>query len=157
MVSNRLVFAQVIVTGLSALMASLEEMHTSVVMVPRDVNPVVSAVTGAETDSAVPLHFLFVTVLGVGLPIVVVLPLIHVTVPPVANAVAERGWELLPVFPVHPLAVTVPVTVPDNSLHVMLFSGLVLAQAGPLKVAATTESGMVSAATVKKMRRILPP
>ena len=121
--------AQVILTGFRALMVE-PETHTSVVSVPREVKPVVSAVTVAETVSDVPEHFLFLTVPSVGAPMVVVLPLLHFNVPPLANAVTGRGAEVPPVFPLQPLAMTEPVTVPAKLLQVMLFSALAFAHAG---------------------------
>ena len=49
-----------------------------------------------------------------------VLPLIQVTVPPVAKAADDMGTELPPVFPpVHPLRVIVPETVPLKPVQVM--------------------------------------
>ena len=120
----------------------------------------VSAVTAIVNDSAVSpvaLHFLLVTEPSVGVPRVVDWLLLHVMVPPVANAVASRAWDPPPVFPLQLLTVIVAEMLPESFLQVMLFSAFAFAKAGLPKATVTAETGMVNAATANRTRRMVPP
>jgi hypothetical protein len=111
----------------------------------------------AVNFSAVPVHFEVVTGVRVGALMVVVAPLVHVIVPPVASVVATRPTELPPVFPPeHPPTVMVPLSVPVIVEHAnFTFCGFV-ADAVPAKPTnAAPDTGMVSAAININVRRIL--
>ena len=114
----------------------------------------------AVNFSAVPVHFEVVTVVRDGALMVVVAPLVHVIVPPVASVVATRATELPPVFPPeHPPTTMVPLSVPVIVEHANFtftgFGGFV-ADAVPAKpTIAAPDTGMVSAAININVRRIL--
>lgn len=98
-------------------------------------------------------HFFADVDLRTGAATVVVLPLVHVIVPPVARTVELNGRELPPVTPpVQLLRVVVPVSVPVTVVHVILTA----AQAGlMLNPTAKPEIGMESAAAASRTRRIV--
>lgn len=149
------------------MMTPVELMHTSPLNVPGTLKPAVLPVTAPENLSAVGLLDPPFTYPGqcfaevdtsVGAEKVVVNPLTHVTVPPVANAAAEIGWEPPPVFApllsVQPLMVIVVDAVPLTPVQTVLPFGPA-ADATPLLSASDNpDAGMASAATTNRIRRI---
>lgn len=156
---------QFAVSGFNAWRLPLESSHTSPENLPgMGESPVplwaVTVPLAVNSEAPVPYfatHFFvsFFEDVTLAVPTVVVLPLLHVIVPPVANDAAANGCELPPVLPpLQPLIVMFPVTGPVIVVHFVVTPE---APAGALNATVAIELGRANAASTSSTRRILAP
>jgi hypothetical protein len=162
---------QEILIAFASVMFPVRLTHTSPLIVPGTFRPLLSDVTPPTNLSAVgsvaasftyPGQCFGLVLVTVGAETTVVLPLVHVTVPPVASAVAGSGSDAVAValpLSLHPLTVIVPATVPLTLVHVIFPFGPPFAHACPEFRArvVSPEAGIANVATSMNSLLIQPP